>query len=305
MRWIGGLGLPDFIIIGAGKSGTTSLFRYLSAHPGVFACPAKEPRHFAYPEGSEGLREGDPFLAEIVRGRADYETLFDAAPPGSRRGEASVCYLPSPVAAQNIASCLPDVRLVAILRDPSERAWSHHQFFHSAGVEPEADFWKCHALEEQRRRERWFISHAYVDAGFYWRHLSRYLAHFPREQLLVLLAEDLSTRPEETLARVFSHIGVDPHFKPPSATRHNQTRVPRIRWLHRLLNRENPLRSRLRGLLPLALRKGVKSRLNRGNAALYPPMPAETRARLVELYREDILSLQAFLERDLSSWLAR
>ena len=135
--------LPDFLLLGAPKCGTSALHAALARHPELFLSEPKEPKFFLTdgPPPSSGGGPGDlPTWGEHVWRRDDYEALFAAAPAGARCGESTVFYLYDLDAQRRIRTLLPDARLVAVLRDPAERAHSNWAHLRGAGLEPEADF---------------------------------------------------------------------------------------------------------------------------------------------------------------------
>lgn len=210
--------LPDFLVIGAQKAGTTALYAYLRWHPEITGPSFKEvsffDRHYA-------------------RGPAWYRAHLPARPrqwPARLRhgrwpsvGEASPSYLFHPFAPERVASLMPQARLIAVLRNPVDRAFSHYQHEVALGREP-LTFEDALDAEEERMRgelERMaadpsYFSHAwwnhtYVSRGRYAEQLERWYASFPRQQVLVLLSEELSQEPDETYARALDFLGVRPH----------------------------------------------------------------------------------------------
>ena len=290
--------LPTFFLIGAPRSGTTSLYRWMRQHPGVFLPIEKEPNFFAIadnPEASEALK------ARSITDRRRYEALYDAAAPGQARGDASPEYLRSPQAARAIAATVPEARLLAVLRDPVERAWSDFLLHRRNETEPCATF--ADAIADQDRRQASLDDRAghYVDSGFYARHLATYRDAFAADQLAVFLFEDLRERPAWLLERAFSHIGVDPGVEIADLRAHNEGGVgdrPVIAAALRARRIVRPLlRRRLVERAKPAWNRLIEGRLDR------PPIPPDERAALQELYRDDILALQSILDRDLSHWL--
>jgi Sulfotransferase domain len=192
--------LPTFLVIGAMKSGTTTLWWYLREHPEVFMAMPKEPNFF-----------NDHWH----RGVGWYERLFAAAGDARARGEASVRYTSyprDPEVPARIAAVVPGVRLVFVVRDPVARMRSHYQH-------------EVAALRERRPIEQALREDpAYLDRSRYGVQVERYLAHFPREQLLILRAEDLFQAPDKVLPRVYGFLGVDPAWRPAGpARRDNET----------------------------------------------------------------------------------
>jgi hypothetical protein len=195
--------LPEFLIIGAQRSGTTSLYRYLAAHPGVRVATGKELQFLTLNYG---------------RGVRWYRAHFPVRPPSVASFEASPYYLYHPDAPARASSVLPAARFVAILRDPVERAYSHYLHSRRHGVEP-LSFADALAAEPERLaagRER---EYSYVARGRYAGQLGRWLRHVPAERLLVVRTEELAADP----ARVTRFLGLDPH--PPAALPKHTRRI--------------------------------------------------------------------------------
>lgn len=201
--------LPTFLVIGAMKAGTSSLHRYVGGHPEVFVPDEKEP---------------DFFLGESAweRGQDWYEALFEPGAGARARGEASTRYSKDPIfpgVPERAARLVPDVRLVYVLRHPVERILSHHR--HAVAE------WGHPAALEEALHGNWA---EYLVPTRYAHQLDCWLEHFPREQLLVVTAEDLDARRGPTLSTVFEFLGVDPSWRPPDMhRRYNQAgdhRVP-------------------------------------------------------------------------------
>jgi len=198
------LRLPDFIIAGAPRSGTTWLYSVADRHPEIrMAKPiAPEPKFF--------LRD-DLF----ARGLDYYaRTWFSDIPPGALAGEKSANYLESPRAAQRIHDSLPSVRLVFVLRNPIHRAFSNYLWSRQNGLESES-FSAALAREEEREQSipeklRYARPHALYSRGLYADLLDPYLTLFPREQLLILRYEDIVCTPAETAVRLHGFLGVAP-----------------------------------------------------------------------------------------------
>lgn len=268
--------LPSFFIVGAMRSGTTSLARYLGAHPEVYMAPAKEVHYFDrhYERGADWYREQFPGVDGHVQ-----------------VGEATQTYLYDEQVPARMAHLVPDAKLIAILRDPVERAYSHYWHERSRGREP-LGFPAALAAEPERiaagGQERFHYS--YVDRGRYLPQLQRLCEHYSRESLLVLLFEHLRDRPTEAFADVCRFLGIRDDLVPENVgtpiNRHVQFRS---RWL-----RASTLR------LPPAVRRLV-GRVN-SRTAEYPPMDAATRRWLVEQFREDNAALAHWLGIELAAW---
>lgn len=297
-------GLPNFLLIGAAKCGTTSLYHYLRQHPQVFMSPVKEPRFFAldgHPLDFRGPHD-ERFRQGITTSLDAYRELFEQVSDERAVGEASVLYLLHPAAPEAIARRIPDVRLIAVLRDPVDRAYSAFLFHQREGFEPLTDFDEALRAEPRRIAAGWYYTWHYRDQGFYHRNLRRYFERFDRSQIRVYLYEDLDRDPEGTLADIFRFLGVDDGFRATLATRHNPSGRPRSVRLQRLLTRPHPVKEVAKSLIPEEWGHRLIARLQSPNL-VRPPLSAETRARLIEGYREDIRRLEDLIGRDLSHWL--
>ena len=270
---------PDFFILGAQKCGTTALYEVLRQHPGLFLSPVKEPRFFIG-DGCRPFFQG-PGAEDFLRGgvweSAAYAALFAGAPGGALRGEASPVYLSAYQTrdtAKRIAAAAPDARLIVLLRDPAERAFSAFLHHRRLGLETLTDFEAALAAEDDRLARSWLPGWAYRRNGLYGENLRPYLELFPRDHLRVVAHETWSARPREVVRELFSFLGVDPDFIPVLGGRHNVSSVPRFAWLARW--RRAP---------------GWLARLNRCR----PRLPDTRRVRLRETYREDGRLLRAGL----------
>jgi hypothetical protein len=302
--------LPNFLLIGAAKSGTVSLYHYLGQHPDIFMCPVNECNFFALesldPDSAfQGPLDRKTAVSHCIWDRASYEALFTAARPQQTVGESSPLYLYSPLAPENIQRHTPQTRLIAILRQPADRAYANYRHYRRAGIEPLADFGQALAAEAERIAEGWgpWPFWHYRQLGFYAAQLQRYYNRFDREQIMVCLYDDLQADPVKLLQKMFAFIGVDDTFVPNTAVRHNIGGLPRNRILYHLMTRANPLKAIVKAILPEKKRKQVRDRIHGWNV-VKPPFDPALRQQLNAIYREDMLRLQALIGRDLSHWLA-
>lgn len=215
---------PDFIIIGAQKSGTGSLFHYLSQHPQILPSRVKEVHFF-----DSGL---EPDIDAYERGTLWYRAHFPlrgALRSGMITGEASPLYLFHPAAPSRIHANLPDVKLVMILRNPADRAVSH--YFHEVRKGREK-----RPLEQALREEDQLIEaiastgdfddlryrqYSYKARGRYVEQLRRYSDYFRREQLFIAASEKLFSHAAEVLADLFDFLGVESSIEIPDLSPRN------------------------------------------------------------------------------------
>lgn len=285
---------PDFFVVGAPKAGTSSLYNYLSQHPYVFMSEPKEP-HFFHNRRSPG----SPVLGE--KNLEGYLRLFEGVPESMRAGEASTSYLYSANAAQEIREVCPDARIMMILRNPVDRAYSHY-WNHVRDGNEQLSFEEALWDEPERIRNRQWCGSYYVTGGRYAEQVARYLDVFGRDAVKVYLFEDLKQDALGVCWDAFSFLRVDPNVPIETSRAYNRSGQPRSTLLSSMSYRlsKNEFVAKV---LPVALKRGAKEWLLRRNVRQAPKMDPTTRARLQDVYRDDILRLGALIGRDLKHWL--
>ena len=300
--------LPNFLVVGAAKSATTSLYKYLEQHPEVYMSPVKEPYFFSFV--SEPPQFAGPFdekvNAAIVTSLTDYERLFEGVREEQAVGECSNAYLYFPQSAQNIKRYIPGCRILIMLRDPVERAYSHYLQHVMLGTEP-LSFEDALVAEEQRRRQSWRWHYHYIAQGKYHKQVQRYYEVFGRDQVQVYLFEEAKERPLVLMRSICRFLGVDVAFDGYTFAVHNPTGAARKGWLYDFISRPNFIKKMTRPFTSAALRMklfgAIKQHLDTSHAFTEAPaMLPETHERLRDLYREDCLKLQDLIRRDLSHW---
>jgi len=297
---------PNFFVIGAGKSGTTSLYHYLKQHPQIFMSPVKEPKYFALAGHDLDFKgPGDSrIVPDTTTTESAYLALFEGAGDEPVVGEASTIYLGDFGAAAKMAGQVPDARLVAVLRHPADRAYSAYLHLRRDGYETLDSFADALASEAERARLGYYY-HWYLRArGFYGRQLQEFYDSFPREQIRIYLFEDFESSPQRVLSDIFRFLGIDETFKADTSARHNQSGIPRHLKTQTFLNKAHPLKQWLKRFIPEHWGHRVISMIQPGLVEK-PAMPPDVRAELTEDFRDDILHLQDLIERDLSHWLVR
>lgn len=295
--------LPNFLIIGAAKAGTTSLYQYLQQHPEVFLSTPKEPRFFAL--------EGHPldFQGPIqVINRTSvttweaYKALFENSQGKAAIGEASTVYLYAPQSAAKIQQYLGQPKIVAILRNPVSRAYSSYLHLVRDGQET-LSFEQALDAENNRIEQNWPPMWHYQRRGFYYNQLQPYLDRFERDQIKVFLFEDLVNAPQALMRELFEFLEIDSSFEPNVSFRANPSGVPKRQWLSQLLNRQNPAKQFAKTILPQRFRKNIYSTLQQQNIGDKTKINPVLKQQLIEVYRDDIEALQSLINRDLSHWL--
>ena len=298
------MSLPNFLVIGAGRSGTTSLHHYLRQHPDVFIPEDKAPSYF-YCCNTPPAEDPYQYLVSrnyFVRDYEAYLALFDEARAERAVGEVSPVYLATTQAAPLIAELIPAVKLLAIIRNPVERAHARFLGRTRDGLERRTSFADIVRAEKELGLLRDDAAGTYVASGFTFHFLESYLEHFPRESFCVRLFEDLKSDAEELAAGFFEFLGVDSTFRPSLERRHNPSsgtiRQPLLRYIW---TNTGLLRARLRPFLPVGIRNAAFDLLPMEHVGR--PLDSEIRSELIELFRDDVMKLQDWLDRDLSAWL--
>jgi Sulfotransferase family len=311
---------PNFVVVGAGKTGTTSLYRYLRQHPEIYMSPIKEPGYFASELRAGNLsrdfarhvrrqtRELPRYLDDnlpvkplgwLVSEWDDYLRLFQRARDEKAIGEATASYLWSATSAANIRARIPNARIVMILRDPAERAFSQYMHQLAAGL---TRYTFRQQIEKATRTSgpQLSILHPFLEIGLYCQQVKRYLDVFPNENIRIYWYEDDWRQPARLMSDLFGFLGVDPSFVPDLSERSLQQRAPRLASVNYLLQKSNVWPS-MKGIVPPAMRTRLRRLAFRNGCTV--AMDPKDREYLIGYYREDIIALSALLNRDLSRWL--
>jgi sulfotransferase family protein len=302
------MALPDFLVAGVPKAGTTALHAALSRHPGLFLSPVKEPKFFLTdgpPPGRGGPGDALTYREHVWR-RDRYEALFTAAPPGALRGEATPFYLYDPGALRRIRDLIPDARLIVVIRDPVERAHSNWTHLWSAGLEPVGDFVQACAEEQRRIAAGWAPFWHYTGLGRYGEQLARAFSLFPREQLLVLRYRLLIDDPVTALGRICAFLGVEDGLLT-EIPRENVTAHPEHTLAHRAVSLGLRAGDTLGRLLPGTAAAAVTRRLERflqRHGRERQPLSWDQREALLPRFEDDVKLLGRLLNEDFTDWLA-
>lgn len=304
------MALPDFLIIGAPKAGSTALHNALEQHPQLFLSTPKEPKYFLTggqrPRRTHHRGPGDAHSAqEWVWRRDRYERLFDAAPAGALKGESTPFYLWDEAAHARIAATVPHAKLIAVIRDPVDRAHSNWAHLRSDGLEPEADFRRACDLEPDRVGRGWAPFWRYLELGRYGEQLESLFMHVPREQVHVLRYRQLSDEPARTLDQIATFLGVEPGVV---GTIPGSNVVPYAG--PGMVN--DGLRRAIRGGAALAgfvppkawrqAQRPLLAALHRGNAHR-PRLDVAVRRELVARFTDDVALLERLLGGNFQDWL--
>jgi sulfotransferase family protein len=296
--------LPTFFIIGAPKAGTTALYAALLTHPQLYLSPVKEPKFFL----CNGRRPRPPAgpgdahsTQEWMWRRSDYEALFQNAPKGTVAGEATPFYLYDRGAHRRLWELVPDARLIAVVRDPVDRAYSNWLHLWSDGLEPISDF----VAEDERIAAGWALFWHYRRLGLYGEQLDDLLTVFPREQVHVLRYRELVDTPREALDRISVFLGVAPGvatLPPPENVRGYVRPSPRQRALSKLMRGS----AAIGALFPPKLWRKANLPLLWAlyrDAGPRPQLTIDVRRRLVTFYADDVRRLERVTGDRYDEWL--
>ena len=291
---------PNLLIVGAAKSGTTSLHNYLNQHVDVFMCNPKEPHFLINNEiGIDRIPIG-------VTKQDEYENLFLEGSELKYRGESSVMYLMYPeIATKNIKKYLrEDTRIIIMLRNPVERAYSGYQHVKRYNVKEDlTDFKTAWEISE----ERYFINKSmtpasrYKELGLYYKQVKYFMEEF--QNLHIIIYEDYKSDFQSEINKVFDFLGIE-RIDINSEEKHM---VGGWQWendsMKKLMMKQNPIKSLFKFLLPFeSLRKNIRKNIQKKNTIVVPSISDEDEQMLKQFYHEDVRKLSDLLGRDLNHW---
>jgi|SRR6185312_2007204 len=295
---------PGFFIVGAPKSATTSLFSYLKQHPDVFL-PKKEIYYFC----SDLTFQAPPLTED------NYLSYYAEATNQKAVGDASVYYLLSPHAAENIKKFNADAKIIIMLREPASMVYSHYAQLLSNLDEVIENFENALAAEPQRRKEgKVNYTHQgplealfYSDVAKYYVQVKRYIDVFGRDKVHIILFDDFIKSPKEEYIKVLNFLGIA-EIMPENFDTVNPSNAARSKAFRRfILKPPGFIKAIGRVLLPhhSKRRQKVMEALHKVNTKYEKrePMKSETQDKLKALYKEDVKKLQQLINRDLSHWL--
>jgi len=282
LRW------PDLFLVGAAKAGTTSLYGELARHPAIYMSPMKEPHFFSRIEPASRWNAFFPHVTD----EGEYLALFEGATNEEVLGEASTSYLWDRQAAERIRRVVPEARILIMLRNPVDRAYSHYWNDVREGIERRS-FLDALLEEERSGPGEWGVSSLYIDCGRYPDQVARYLDQFGA-RVHVLFFEDFVRDVARTIADVHSFLGVGPATAGAAPPRVNAASLPRDRLSGALLA-SGRLRRVVRATVPRPVRARLRGALLK--QATPSPMDPATRRLLTETYRPEVARLAELLGR--------
>ncbi|MDO8426875.1 MAG: sulfotransferase [Deltaproteobacteria bacterium] len=287
---------PNFFIVGAAKSGTTSLADNLKQHPEVFISPVKEPFYFV---SDYGLKDFDSYLS-----------LFKKAGDAKAIGEASTGYLFDGSAASSIKKAFPDSRIIIILRNPADMAFSYWKYMLIIGNESKSFEEAINKKEREYRKTEdfkrkcvnWWASYIYLERAMYSEQVKRFFDIFGSDRVRVCIFEDFIKRPEEYYTDIFHFIGVDENFVPKLSIRNEGGEV-KYQFLKNIINNKHTF-------LKKFFCKGVREKmrlffLDVNTKKIRSKMDPNTRELLNVFFKDDIKELESLLGREIEAWRSK
>lgn len=296
---------PNFLIIGAMKSGTTSLYHYLNQHPEIYLSPQKEPHFFAYKDERikfKGPGDQERIEKMVVSDEQQYLRLFEGIKNEKAVGEASAMYLYYSEAAKNIKEVIPDVKLIVMLRNPVDRAYSSYKHLVRDDREFLDSFEEALEAEEKRISEEWLPLWHYVEAGKYGKQLTSYFEIFNKEQIKVILFEDFKKETSKVVKSTFEFLGVNKGFTPKLDIQYNVSGIPKFQILHNYLRRESKLRKVLGCFISEKNRDLIRNKILNFNIGSSPKLKPETRIKLENFFKDDFQKLKELIAIEEKRW---
>ncbi|MDH3379333.1 MAG: sulfotransferase [Gammaproteobacteria bacterium] len=300
--------LPDFLLVGAAKSATSSLYFYLDQHPQIAMASQKESWFFSYYKNPPDYASPG-VLSDVVSELDTYLRLYDGAETNQILGDACPSYLYTyEDTIRNIRQlysneALEKLKIIISLREPVSRAYSQFYTFKRKVQEPLAfDQAIQQGTINQRLREKWNIFYDYIGFGMYAKQVEAFQQAFGKERVHVLLYEDIHTDIQKTCRGIYDFLGVDPEIIVDDRHKYNAiSGEPKLKWVVAGMFSKNRFKRKISALIPERLRMRIifiifKILLKR------EAMGVNTRRQVAEYFREDIVKLEKLIGRDLSGW---
>lgn len=284
----------DFFIVGAPKSGTTSLYHYLNEHPDIEMSSYKEPNFFS-DESLQG--QNIYYIKNRVNSLEKYHSLFKRK-DNCLKGEASVSYLFYDDVPAKIMSYNSKAKIIIILRNPIERAYSHYLMDHSLGLISES--FESIIQKKSKNRKAHFFYQQYVEVSKYTDQIQRYFQVFHKENIHIIDYEDFTKNTFYVVSCIFSFLGLNSDFRPSLENRHNVYTAPR-NSLVRHFYTNIPFRRSVISLLPRYLRHYIKRIFFTSDKK--PIMLDETQTFLKQYFKNDVKKLSILLNKDFTKWI--
>ena len=314
--------LPNLFVVGAAKSGTTAIYNFLDQHPDIYMSPLKEPHFFcddirrenfstffkkrtvspAYLKHYLSQKKLSKMQIAFVDNEKDYFQLFREHSDEKYLGEVSNGYLFSTVAAQNIYNFNPNAKIIMILRDPCERAFSHcrQEYIGNFSEKVKTRNFVKHIIDDYNiKNDNWGgDSHTFVQLGLYYNQVKRYFDIFPKKNIQIMFYNDLNNNPQKFKNDLFSFLNVDNH-KIDFTKKFNRSIIPKnfvIAFLFQMF-RNNGL---IRNFFSSKSKRFIKKLFFKENKE---EIGSHDRKKILKFFINDIKKLELLINTDLKKWL--
>lgn len=295
--------LPNFVVIGAPRSGTTSLFFYLKQHPDIFLPVRKELHYFSYDllrENVNGPGDKDA-LESVCATREEYKAHYARVGGEKAVGEVSPSYLYFSEVSERIRSKLGEVKIIALLRNPVEKAFS--QYMHLVRENREGmGFYEALMAEEERMASGWSDIWRYAESSLYSDRIRKYISVFGRDNTKFILTDQLADAPDTVMQELFDFLGVDTGFRPDTSRVYLRSGRPKSKMIASFFGSSNPLKTVARKIIPERLRVHIRLALLDANVGSKGEIDERARIHLRSYFQEDILELERVLARE-TGWM--
>lgn len=306
------MSLPNFIIIGAGKSGTTAINAIIQEHPDIYMSPVKEPNYFAL-DGEKkisGYDSEDPHgfqhYPQSITCYEDYLALFSNVQNEKVIGECSNMYQYSKKAANNIKRLIPTVKLLGVFRNPADRLYSRYLHLLRQNKTPTKHFVDCFD-----RNSLWWKKNDLIQEGFYYHHMNFYYKLFDSSQIKIMLYDDFKREPEGFFREIFSYLEIDSSFKPNTSKVLNVGGKIKNNFFNKIIGEESVIRKGVEHFSPGIVNWARQNRSlknivfkARNKNLIRANLNNNIRNRLInDIYRNDIIKFSQLININLDHWL--
>ena len=307
--------LPNFFVVGAAKAGTTSIYNYIKLHPEVYVSLIKEPNFFSTDIDVSKFRKtykkeielgyeqfykyGTQAHLTFIRSWEDYYKLFENVKNEKAIGEFSTSYLYSKIAAKNIYNNIENAKIIIVLRNPIERAFSHYIMDLKIGY-TNLSFMEAIKKDMNAKEKGWGITSLYLELGEYYEQVKRYLDIFPKESVKIYLFEDLKNT-KNLILDLYEFLNVNPDlYFPDVSQKFNRGKIPKSKTLFYFATKIGFINLG-RKIMPSYIKNKFKKLLFSEKSL--PRLTDNEKKFLISYYEKDVKKLSELIERDLSSWL--
>lgn len=295
--------LPNFVVIGAPKSGTTSLYHYFRQHPDIYLPKVKELHYFSFPElGMDSMGPDDSVVRDgLCQTWEQYMNQYQEVGNQSAIGDISPSYLYYSSSANKIKEKLGAVKIIAIIRNPIDKAFSQYMHMIREGLET-LTFSDALAAEAIRREQSWGDIWRYAESSLYAERLKKFIEVFGKENVKVVFFEDFTRNTPTVLTELLSFIGVDPSVEINTNEKFNRTGVQKNEVISKMMRNPSRLKTMVKLVIPANLRFRLRNWIINSNTGDKPELPPELRSHLLNYFQEDISSVERLLGKP-TGWL--